>query len=83
MLKHVETDWLAFEHLHSPDLVGLSDGSYWKVSSEGARIVRLWRKGDAVEVKANAGSWDWAFRIVHLGSGASSPATPAPGPETG
>lgn len=82
MTKRIGTERLAFESIHPAGLVELSDGSYWKVSLDGARIVRMWRKADLVEVKANGGSWDWAFRIVHLGSGASSPATPSAGPET-
>ncbi|EJL35384.1 hypothetical protein PMI02_00060 [Novosphingobium sp. AP12] len=67
MTKRIGTERLAFKSINSAGMVELSDGSYWKVSPDGGKIVRMWRKADLVEVKANSGSWDWAFRIVHIG----------------
>lgn len=81
MTGEVEAARLTVESIHPANLVALSDGSTWKVSPESGRIVRMWRKADPVVVKANLGNWDWAFRIVHLGSGASAPATPSLGPD--
>jgi hypothetical protein len=77
-----DIEQLMFYSIHSDSLVTLSDGSTWRVSAEAAKVASLWRQADPVEVKANPGSYDWAFRIVHLASGASAPATPSPGPRT-
>lgn len=83
MTRASEGAQLTFVSIHPNNLISLSDGTIWKVPPEAARLARMWRKGDPVAVKGDIGNYDWAFRIVSLGSSASLPATPSARPVTG